>query len=256
MVGVLLLYDRGCSRGRLGLRLGRDRPLRQGHGFGPVGRLRFGPERSGVGRCALRRPAEDRGRPSGRRRGCARRAVDANRAEPIPLRRDRQGRRHRLRPLLGHDRGEVLPHRPRIGRGRLRLRQRRQARPLFRHRHAPACLRHSPRQGPESDLFTRTCGEEHNFKDVTEAAGWATGLLPRDRRRRHRQRRRSRRLPLQLRRERPFPEQWRRDVPGHQQVGRDRTTQLVLGRGVPRLRQRRRPRPLRRQLRHLEASRG
>ena len=39
----------------------------------------------------------------------------------------------------------------------------------------------------------------------------------------------------------------------HQQGGRDRPPELVLRRGVPRLRQRRRPRPLRRQLRRLEA---
>ena len=60
--------------------------------------------------------------------------TQADRVEPVPLRRDRQGSRHRLRPLLGDDRGEVLPHGQRLGRGDLRLRQRRPARPLFRHR--------------------------------------------------------------------------------------------------------------------------
>ena len=81
-------------------------------------------------------------------------------------------------------------------------------------------------------------------------------VLPRDHRRRHRQRRRPGRLPLQLRAERPLPQQRRRHVPRHQPVGRDRRAELVVGRGVPRLRQRRRPRPLRRQLRRLELPRG
>ena len=62
----------------------------------------------------------------------------ADRVEPVPLRRDRQGGRDRLRPLLGHDRGEALPDRQRLGGRRVRLRQRRPARHLLRHRDAPA----------------------------------------------------------------------------------------------------------------------
>ena len=47
----------------------------------------------------------------------------------------------------------------------------------------------------------------NHFKDVTESSGLGyRGLLSRDHRRRHRQRRRSGRLPVQLRLERPLPE--------------------------------------------------
>ncbi len=57
---------------------------------------------------------------------------------------------HRLRPLLRDDRGEALPHRQRLGGRRLRLRQRRPARHLLRHRHAPAAGH--GREGPEPAL--------------------------------------------------------------------------------------------------------
>ena len=56
--------------------------------------------------------------------------------EPSPFRFAEIARRgrHRLRPLLRDDRGQALPHRQRLGRRLLRLRQRRQARRLLRHR--------------------------------------------------------------------------------------------------------------------------
>ena len=188
MVRSLLLYDRRRGRGRLGLRLGRDRPLWQGHGFGPVSRLAFGLERSGVGAAPVRRQAQDPGRPSGRRRGGAGRAVEANGAEPVPLRRDRPASRDRLRPLLGDDRGQALPDRQRLGRGHLRLRQRRQARPLLRHRHAPAPG--DRQEGPEPAL-QEPGRQQVSGRDRVVGPG-LRGVLPRDRRRRHRQRRRSR----------------------------------------------------------------
>ena len=94
----------------------------------------------------------------------------------------------------------------------------------------------------------------NRFQDATRTSGLGyAGLLPRNRRRRHRQRRRPGRLPLQLRLERPLSQQRRWDLRGHQPVRRNRPPRLVLRRGVPRLRQRRRSRPLRGQLRLLEA---
>ena len=59
-------------------------------------------------------------------------------AQSVSIHRDRAASRHRLRALFGDDRGQTLSHRERIGGGHLRLRQRRQARPLLRHRNAPA----------------------------------------------------------------------------------------------------------------------
>ena len=51
-----------------------------------------------------RAQGDDRGRPPRRYRGHADHPQQADGVEPVPFRRDRQGRRHRLRPLLGHDR--------------------------------------------------------------------------------------------------------------------------------------------------------
>ena len=41
--------------------------------------------------------------------------------ESVPICRDRPGSRHRFRALFRHDRGEALPHRQRLGSGRVRL---------------------------------------------------------------------------------------------------------------------------------------
>ncbi len=80
------------------------------------------------------------------------------------------------------------------------------------------------------------------------------GLLPRHRGRRHRQRWRPGRLPLQLRPKRALPQQRRtvrsRTLPRHAGVG---GFELVHRWGFPRLRQRWRPRSLRDQLWSLEA---
>ena len=111
----------------------------------------------------------------------------ADRVEPVPLRRDRQGGRDRLRPLLGHDRGEALPDRQRLGGRRLRLRQRRPARHLLRHRHAPAAGH--GREGPEPAL--QEPGQRPVPGRDRDVRPRLSRLLPRDHRRRHRQRRRS-----------------------------------------------------------------
>ena len=59
----------------------------------------------------------------------------------------------------------------------------------------------------------------NRFQDVTsDVRTGLRGLLPWDRRRRHRQRRRPGRLPLQLRFERPLSQQRRWDLRGHQPV--------------------------------------
>ena len=200
-----------------------------------------------------RRPAEadGRGRPPGRRRVRAGRHDQADRAEPVPVRRDRPGGRDRLRPRLGDDRGQALPDRQRLGRRDLRLRRRRQARPLLRHRHAPA-PRHGRRRARTGS--TRTSAAASSGRDRGVGPG-LRGLLPRDRRRRHRQRRRPGRLPLQLRPERPLPQQRRRHV--HATSARppgSTAPSWSSGGALPRLRQRRRPRPLRRQLRRVEAT--
>ena len=176
----------------------------------------------------------------------------ADRAEPVPVHRDRPRGRDRLRPRLGDDRGEALPDHQRLGRGRLRLRQRRPARPLLRHRHPPA-RRHRTRR-PEPAL-----PEPRRRQVPRRDRGVGPGLprvLPRGRRRRHRQRRRPGRLPLQLRPERPLPQQRRRHVPDiSKSAGIDRPNWSSGGAFLD-YRRRRRPRPLRRQLRRLQAPRG
>ena len=78
--------------------------------------------------------------------------VRTARVEPVPVHRDRPRGRDRLRPLLGDDRGPTFPHGQRLGRRHLRLRRRRQARPLLRHLHAPA------RSGPPGRGRTGSTG--------------------------------------------------------------------------------------------------
>ena len=58
--------------------------------------------------------------------------------QSLSIHRDRPAGRHRIRPRLGDDRGQALPHRVRLRGGDVRLRQRRPARPLLRDHDVPA----------------------------------------------------------------------------------------------------------------------
>ena len=114
-------------------------------------------------------------------------------SSPFRFAEDRQGGGHRLRAFLGHDRGEALPHGQRLGRRGLRLRQRWTARHLFRDRHALPLG--TAEKGPNR-LYKNLGNGNVQGRDRRIRPGLSR-LLPRNHRRRHRQRRRSGRIPLQ-----------------------------------------------------------
>ncbi len=75
--------------------------------------------------------------------------LDGTRAgQSLPIHRGRPGERHRFRPRFGHDRGQALPHGLRVRGGDVRLRQRWQARPLFRNHDVSAAGKDSMRPEP------------------------------------------------------------------------------------------------------------
>ena len=119
----------GCSRDQAKAGPGRRKGRREIAGPGRHFSKQV-PGQSGV---------NNRGRPHDRGL-CSRDAQQADGIEPVPLCRGLQGIRHRLRPLLGNDRRQVLPHGQRFGRGDLRRRQRRPDGRLL-------CLGHSAAAG-------------------------------------------------------------------------------------------------------------
>ncbi len=173
--------------GALTAAVGCDSGTSSSGGAPRQGRLPYSADRRESLACGRRRPDRqagrdrDRGRPDDEVRPGG--DEQADRVEPVPLRRDRQGGRDRFHALLGHDRGEALPDRQRLGGRRVRLRQRRPARHLFRQRHAPAAGHR--REWPQPTV--QEPGEQPVPGRDREVGPRPSRLLPRDHRRRHRQ---------------------------------------------------------------------